>query len=370
MAFTGVDFNKEVERRIDKVYSDYYDPTTQKAFFRRSLQLSITSKYNVLDTQKRYDEIRSLLVYAREVPATTGRILLQPLAVTAYSYIPNPLFPLASTSTITTAFPHMLQVSDIVNVNINGSTGTLSVSIAVAAVTDYTITVLSGAAGNIGTFLSGSVVTTDMVQDYMHLFSVRAAYIFENEDEIDSVLATPSKIEITLQKRSQLRDGNKITISGALPINNGLNGERYVKQIGTRRYRLYNDEELLSPVVATSAYVSGGVITSMKMNSCFQLKPDQYVQKVDAPTKRFPRYQMADNAIIIEPKSNLQYVEMDYIKLPPFEIDPLNNDTDLLLYYSQEFIEYLVDFTARLFDLDTKNMQGLNMDTPQVVTNQ
>jgi hypothetical protein len=61
---------------------------------------------------------------------------------------------------------------------------------------------------------------------------------------------------------------------------------------------------------------------------------------------------------------------MDYIKLPPFEIDPLNDQTDLLLYYSQEFIEYLVDFTARLFDLDTKNVQGLNMDTPQVVTNQ
>ena len=45
--------------------------------------------------------------------------------------------------------------------------------------------------GNIGTFQSGSVVTTDMVQDYMHLFSVRAAYTFENEDEIDSVAATP-----------------------------------------------------------------------------------------------------------------------------------------------------------------------------------
>lgn len=369
MAFTGVDFNKEVERRIDKVYSDYYDPATQKAFFRRSLQLSITSKYNVLDTQKRYDEIRSLLVYAREVPATTGRILLQPIAVTAYSYVFIPIAPQASFSTITTAFPHMLQVSDVVNVNINGSTGTLSASVAVTSVTDYTFTILSGVAGNIGSFRSGSVVTTDMVQDYMHLFSVRAAYIFENEDEIDSVAATPSKIEITLQKRSQLRDGNKITISGAVGAN-GMNGERYVKQIGTRRYRLYNDEELLSPVVATSAYISGGTITSMKMNSCFQLKPDQYVQKVDSPTKRFPRYQMADNAIIIEPKSNLQYVEMDYIKLPPFEIDPLNNDTDLLLYYSQEFIEYLVDFTARLFDLDTKNVQGLNMDTPQVVTNQ
>jgi len=367
MAFTGVDFNKEVERRIDKVYSDYYDPATQKAFFRRSLQLSITSKYNVLDTQKRYDEIRSLLVYAREVPATTGRILLQPIALTNYLYGVVP--PLGSLGVITTAFPHMIQPTESVNINITGSGGTLSASVVAISVTDFTITFQIGVIGNIGTFLSGNVVTTDMVQDYMHLFSVRAAYTFENEDEINSVAATPSKIEITLQKRSQLRDGNKITISGVVGAN-GMNGERYVKQIGTRRYRLYNDQELLSPVVATSAYISGGVITSTKINSCFQLKPDQYVQKVDSPTKRFPRYQMADNAIIIEPKSNLQYVEMDYIKLPPFEIDPLNNNTDLLLYYSQEFIEYLVDFTARLFDLDTKNVQGLNMDTPQVVTNQ
>ena len=355
MAFTGVDFNREVERRIDKVYSDYYDPATQKAFFRRSLQLSITSKYNVLDTQKRYDEIRSLLVYAREVTATTGRILLQPIAITAFNG-----------TVVTTAFPHMLENGNSATVDIVGSTAQYAGTFAVSAVTQYTFTI---PAASIGTFQSGNVVTTDMVQDYMHLFSVRAAYTFENEDEIDSVAATPSKIEITLQKRSQLRDGNKITISGAVGAN-GMNGVRYVKQIGTRRYRLYNDEELLSPVVATSAYISGGTITSTKMNSCFQLKPDQYVQKVDSPTKRFPRYQMADNAIIIEPKSNLQYVEMDYIKIQPFEIDPLNNETDLLLYYSQEFIEYLVDFTARLFDLDTKNVQGLNMDTPQVVTNQ
>jgi len=355
MAFTGVDFNREVERRIDKVYSDYYDPATQKAFFRRSLQLSITSKYNVLDTQKRYDEIRSLLVYARQVPATTGRILLQPIAITAFDG-----------TVVTTAFPNMLQTGDTPSLSITGSTGTFTGSPSVTVLTAYTFSIPSV---TIGTFQSGNVVTTDMVQDYMHLFSIRAAYLFENEDEIDSVAATPSKIEITLQKRSQLRDGDMITIANVVGAN-GMNGDRYVKQVGTRRYRLYNDAELLSPVVATSAYISGGTITSMKMNSCFQLKPDQYVQKIDTPTKRFPRYQMADNAIVIEPKSNLQYVEMDYIKLPPFEIDPLNNETDLLLYYSQEFIEYLVDFTARLFDLDTKNVQGLNMDTPQVVTNQ
>jgi len=355
MAFTGVDFNREVERRIDKVYSDYYDPATQKACFRRSLQLSITSKYNVLDTQKRYDEIRSLLVYARQVPATTGRILLQPIAITAFDG-----------TVVTTAFPNMLQTGDTPSLSITGSTGTFTGSPSVTVLTAYTFSIPSV---TIGTFQSGNVVTSNMVQDYMHLFSIRAAYLFENEDEIDSVLATPSKIEITLQKRSQLRDGDMITIANVVGAN-GMNGDRYVKQVGTRRYRLYNDAELLSPVVATSAYISGGTITSMKMNSCFQLKPDQYVQKIDTPTKRFPRYQMADNAIVIEPKSNLQFVEMDYIKVPPFEIDPLNNETDLLLYYSQEFIEYLVDFTARLFDLDTKNVQGLNMDTPQVVTNQ
>lgn len=358
MAFTGVDFNKEVERRIDKVYSDYYDPITQKAFFRRSLQLSITSKYNVLDTQKRYDEIRSLLVYSRQVPATTGRILLQPIAITSYN---------DTTGLVVTAFPHMLQVSISPAISITSSGVSYTSTGPVLSVpSEFSFTVAPFAPG---TFEAGQVVTTDMVQDYMHLFSIRAAYLFENEDEISAVTATPQKIEITLQKRSQLRDGDMISISGAIGAT-GMNGVRYVKQIGTRRYRLYLDQELLSPVVATLAYVSGGTITSVKMNSCFQLKPDQYVQKLDYPTKRFPRYQMADNAIIVEPKSSLQYVEMDYIKLPPFEIDPLNNETDLLLYYTQEFIEYLVDFTARLFDLDTKNLQALNIDTPQVVTNQ
>lgn len=357
MAFTGVNFNSEVERRIDKVYSDYYAPETQKAFFRRALQLSITSKYNILDSQKRYDEIRSLIVYSKQVPATTGRIFLQPIAIIGYDGV---------TGVVSTAFPHQLIAGDPVQISIIGSTATYNAILTVISSNQSTFAISPFA---VGVFQSGSVFTTDMIQDYMHLFSIRASYLFQNEDVIDSVNATTSKIDITLTKRSQLRDGDQITISGAIGAN-GINGVRYVKQVGTRRYQLYSDEGLLSPIVASSAYVSGGVITSQKMNSCFQLKPDQRVGKVDAPTKRFPRYQMADNAIIIEPKENLQYVEIDYIKVPPFEIDPLDNQTDLLLYYSQEFIEYLVDFTARLFDLDTKNVQALNIDTPQVVTNQ
>lgn len=358
MAITGVDFTREFDRRVDKSYNDYYAPAVFKSFLRRSLQLSITEKYKNLDGQKRFDEIRSLLVYKKSIAATSGRILLQPMAVVAYDGV---------TGVITTAFPHNAQVGQSIAVNITGALGTFVANATVLSVTQYSITVSPVV---VGAFTKGTIITEDSVTDYMHLFAVRAAYNMIGEDEIESIMCSPQRIVLMLTKRSKLRNGDKIVISGVNGAS-GANGTKYVNQVGTKRYQLYEDAQLMTASVAASPYISGGEIASVKENACFPIKPDMaHIQKVDTPSKLFPRYQIADNALILEPATDAQYVKMDYIKLPPFDIDPLDNNIDLLLYYTEEFIQYLLDFSARLFDLETKDANSLGMDTQQVVINQ
>ena len=358
MAMTGVDFIKQFERRIDKSYNDYYAPEVFEQFLTRALQLQITSKYRMLDEQRRYDEIRSLLVYKRQSTASNGRVMLQPIAVTAWNDV---------TGVITTAFPHNALVGEQITVNITGVSAVYNASVAVTAITEYTITV---AAFTTGAFVKGSVTTLSSITDYMHLFAVTAAYEFSNVDEIQSVQCSPQNAFITLVKKSKLRNGDKITISGIVG-STSLNGDKYLNQVGTKRYQLYEDADVETPTVGNAKYVSGGVITSVRENACFPIKPDMAdVQKIDVPSKYFPRYQMADNALIIEPKADLKYVKADYIKLPPFNINPLDNNVDLLLYYSEEFLQNFIDYAARLFALETKDPQSVSMDENQIVINQ
>lgn len=354
MAITGVGFTKEFNRRIDKSYNDYYAPSVLNEFFKRTLQLSITAKYRELDNQRRFDELRGLLVRNKQVAATSGRIALQPTPIQGFD---------DATGVITTYYPHNALIGDTISVNITGSTANYIADVTVLNVTELTITVAPFVTG---AFVAGQLVTPQSIIDYMHLFAVKSTYEVLSEDEIESVTATPEKVIINLTKRSSLRDGDMVTISGVLGATS-MNGVRYVNRIGAKKYQLYTDASLNTPLTANAAYVSGGDIYNTYTNACFEIKPDmETVQKVDEPSAKFPRYQMGENALILLPQTGIQSISMDYIKTPPYDVDSTNNVTDLELFYSREFINFWIDFSARLFALNTKDMQSLNMDNPQI----
>ena len=358
MVTTGLSFTKEFDRRTDKSFNDYYAPSVLKRFFRRAVQLAITDKYNNFDNQKRNDELRSFLVYKKSVGATSGRIMLQPIAVIGYD---------DTTGVITTAYPHNALVAQTISVSIVGATGSYIGDVVVSAVTETTITIPTGV--TTGAFVSGEVVTPESLTDYMHLFAIRASYRFAGEDDIKAITCSPQSIYIHLTNRSKLRDKEQIIVADVVGAT-GANGVKYVRQAGNRKYQLFEDKDLLVPTVATSAYLSGGTISTVRENACFPIKPDiEYIQKVDKPSKSFPRYQIADNALILEPATDSVSARVDYIKLP-FEIDPEDDTINLNLYISEEMIQYILDYAARLFDLETKDINSLQIDTQQVVINQ
>lgn len=354
MAITGSQFTKEFERRVDKSYNDYYAPSQYKDFFKRTLQGAILAKYNQLDNQRRFDELRGLLVYQRQVTATSGRIALQPTPIEAYDGV---------TGIITTSYPHNAQLGDTITVDIIGSSGLYQGDVVVVSVSEFTIEV---SPVDVGVFESGSFTTPDTLSDYLHLFGVNVKYQVASNDDIEAIEATPQKIVISLSKRSNLRDGDMVYIDGVLGSTNA-NGVRYLNRVGIKKYQLYSDAKLEVPVIANGSYLGGGDIFNIYENKAFQIKPDMTtIQKVDAPTPQFPRFQIAENAIVLEPSEGIQTIKIDYIRTPAVSADPENDKTDLELYYSREFIDFWIDISARYFDLNTKDIQSLNIDNPQI----
>lgn len=354
MAITGLGFKKRFDRRVDKSYNDYYSNTEYIEFFKRTFRQAAIYKYEQLDNQRRFDELRGVLVKDKQVSATSGRIALQNTVVSGYD---------SATGVITTYYPHNALFGQNITLNLIGTTGTYTTTEIVTAVSEFTISVLPI---DIGAFVSGYVVTQQSVTDYLHLFSVKSTYKVLSGDTIETVLATPQKVIIDLAMRSKLRNGDSIILENVLGTTS-MNGTFYVNQIRPKKYQLYVDSDLQTPLTANAAYISGGDIYEQKENLCFETKPDtQIIQAIDTPTYQYPRFQISDNALVLLPQTGIASVKMTYMRNPPISVDPSNDVTDLSLFYSNEFIDFWIDVSARLFDLNTKDVQSLNIDNPQI----
>lgn len=363
MAFTGVDFQNAFERRVDKMFNDYYDVQTSIDFYKRVLRLGLIEKYDALDKQKRYDELRSFIVLDRRVPATavtltTNRILLQDIAVTAYS-----------SNTITTAFPHNFSVGDVIFINLTGTTGTTTINATVVNILSQYEVQLQQNNLNVGTLTSGYARNEEVtITDYLRLNSIKVKYKVESKIEISGFNVTPKKVEFIVDSFCRLRSGDLIALNGVQGTT-FANGDWYVKQTAPKKYQIFEDALLTIPVLGNSRYTGGGTLFEyITTEPVFQDKPDE-INSIDKPSFMFPRWYMSEGAILVEPSLYLNSVFVSYLRIPPFTIDPLNNTLDLLLYMPQELIEFLVDYAAKLFDLETKDWQSINFDNNQVITN-
>jgi hypothetical protein len=362
MAFTGVDFQNAFERRVDKMFNDYYDVQTSIDFYKRVLRLGLIEKYDALDKQKRYDELRSFIVLNKKVPNTslqlnTNRILLQDLPVVGIG-----------SNTITTGLPHNFSIGDVIFINLVGSNSTLSINDTVVSVISPTQVQLQNSI-NIGTFVSGYARSIDVsIMDYLRLNSIKVKYKVESKVDISGFNVTPNKVEFIVSSFCKLRTGDFISLTGVQGTTNA-NGDWYVKQTAPKKYQLFQDSLLTIPVLGNSKYLGGGTLYEyITTEPIFQEKPDE-IAVIDKPSYMFPRWYMSEGSIVLEPSLYLNSAYISYLRIPPFIIDPLDNELDLLLYMPQELIEFLVDYAAKLFDLETKDWQSINFDNNQVITN-
>ena len=373
MAFTGTDFQFAFERRVDKMFNDYYDVQTSRDFYRRVLRLGLIEKFESLDKQRRYDELRSFIVLNKQLPAlvnslTTNRILLQDLNVVSYSQNLDPLGN-AISAIVTTSLPHNVVENDFINIQLEDTVGgSLIGSFLVTLVPNSNSFQINNPPA-FGTFLSGFVRNNNTaVNDYLRLNSIKVRYKKKSDIQIAAFNVVPSKVEFVVDSYCKLRTNDFISISGVQGTTSA-NGDWYLKQTAPKKYQIFEDKTLTTPVLGNSKYLSGGNLFEFIVTEpIFQEKPDQ-ISVIDKPTYEFPRWSMSQGSIIIEPAAYLDQAYISYLSIPPFEIDPENNNLDLLLFMPQELIEFLVDYAAKLFDLETKDWNSLNFDNSQVITN-
>lgn len=358
MALTGKNFNENFERRIDKVFNDYYDDETLSDFFVRGLRMAIMSRYDYLDGQKRLDELRTLVITGKEIPATSGRLMLQSLPVIAYN---------GTTGEMTLGYGHNASAGQIISVNLVGDTATFTGDLTVVSVTENTIT--AAVQSGLGVFETGSVNTPESLLEYLHLNSLKVKYLLQYEEPINAFQVSTTTAFILFDKRVTLRDGEEIFLSGVQGATS-LNGRFWVRRIGLKKYQLFLDSELTMPASANHKYISGGdIFISVLSDKAFQDKPDA-IDYTARPTVQYPGWKISSGALSAEPSTGIVSFIINYLRQPYVVIDPLNDIIDLELYHPREFWEYVIDYMAQLFDLETKDGKSLNIDNYQLVKNQ
>ena len=106
-----------------------------------------------------------------------------------------------------------------------------------------------------------------------------------------------------------------------------------------------------------------------------QIQSDRKGSSFHNPTTTTPMFEPINDgtttpkAIKILPSANLVSVEIDYVRLPPLDIDVANTSTALEDYYSSKFIYRLMDECVLNFGTQTKDVQTRQLAQQDIIEN-
>lgn len=201
--------------------------------------------------------------------------------------------------------------------------------------------------------------------DYHHVMNVKAQYIMPLGVNITAATAT-TPIRITLSSEVNLRDGEAVQIAS---VNAQANGIRYVKRLKDDLFELYSDRYLTNPIVGVTAFTGAGLINRIIYNDAFDLKSNRKFSNLNKPTVYDPYYEIANTVMKIYPLDlTCTQITMDYISIPTY-IDVTDFTIDYLTIYSERFIYFIADETARLMGMSMRD-DNLMMQSQSEITNQ
>jgi hypothetical protein len=202
-----------------------------------------------------------------------------------------------------------------------------------------------------------NIQPTGLITDYYHLMNLSPKFvvIVPSTAITDATNTTP--IRITLSKDSNLRTGQRVVI-GSVTSNTNANGNRYLKRLNNKTYELYSDANLQNPIVGNGIFSNGsGLIYQVVYNYAKDLKSNRKFSILNEPNIYSPFYEIGSSAIRIYPQDvPCSEVTIDYISTPVL-IDVQNASTDLLLTYSERFLEFIADETCRLMGLYSRDVE-------------
>lgn len=209
--------------------------------------------------------------------------------------------------------------------------------------------------------IPGGVAMTD----YHHVMNVKAQYIMPLGVSIVSATAT-TPLRITLAGDVNLRNGEAVQIGG---VNAQANGFKYVKRLRNDLFELYSDKYLLNPVVGITSFTGTGSINRVIYNDAYDMKSNRKFSNLNAPSIYDPYYEIANTVMKIYPIDLVcTQITMDYVSIPVY-IDVANSTTDLLTIYSERFIYFIADESARLMAMSMRD-DNLMMQSQSEITNQ
>lgn len=353
MAMTGSDLWLYTQGLIDKDFSDYVSGPKANRMFKKSMYNVIEQKLSSLDSQKIYDELSFLIKSGVTIIGiNSDRVNLRPMMISSVS------IPLANTISYTTHTPHNLIVGDVIVVSNVGGIPLANGSFIVSAIgSQYTFSVSSPGASGVYTS-GGEVYSRDkQIVDYMRLLSIKAKCLELLTGVYVTSATNTSTIKVTLSAKTNIRTGMQIKLVG-VNGNGAANGTFYVKQLSSSVYELYTDEGLTSPVAGTGTFTSSvsSTVYSVWNNYCTPQFSSRKISSLSRPSAARPMYDDSSVSItILHNASQCTDVEIDYVRIPPVDIDVLNSSTDLSLIYPQKFLYSIADAFAVEYSQGSKD---------------
>ena len=355
---TGSEAYLYTQNLIDKDYTSFFSVSKFNKFIRSALYSEINRIYRDLNVQAAYDKLSFLIKTDQTFILNNDRIPVAPILITAMGVI-------GTTLTITTLSPHNLIAGDQFKIsNVAGLTTipTLNASHAVTTIlTEYSFVVTITSSAGVYTANTGTISYLNMIADYLHSLAMKIQVIkpYTTVSIVSAVSGTP--VTITLNKKTKLRSSTIIKIT-----NNAVAaGTYYVKQLNDIKYTLYYDESLTLPVTAVGSPANGGDIAIVNYNWGVPYFSDRKIDSFGIPTAIRPRYEDREKEIRCYPEGLCTEIAIDYISLPPFDINGADTSQNLSIIYNDNFMYELINKTAELFSMsirDPQFVQGLQQE--------
>lgn len=350
---TGQEFFRDFQVRIEKSYSRFVDAVKAERLFKRALVSMFDQKWASLDSQKEYDELRSILSSETVVTPRSNNIQLSPLLITNLTNSGN-VVTIKTLSKHGLIFNDQITISDVQGiVSVPSINGTHSVT---SIISEYEFEIQFSTI--LGSYVadSGNVTHSAMLPDYLHLFAISCKFEDSEGYSIASV-ANRTPVVITLSKYSPIRSYDQVTISGHTQTI--LNGTFYVKHHTDKRYSLYYDEFLEVPVVgAVNSSNESGILKKVFYRYADMVPPDMKISVLAKPDVSSPAFEISSNGISIFPNNRpCLEAKVDYMSLAKRFIDPTDNVLNLELVYPVKFLYRVLSEAVALYASPTRDQQ-------------
>ena len=367
MAMTGSDLWLYTQGLIDKDFSDYVSPSKANRMFKKSMYNVIEQKLSALDSQKVYDELSFLIMSDVLISGVNNnRVNLRPMMISSAT-ITSP-----NTVAITTVTAHNLSVNSQVNISGVGGITLANGSFFVTSVGSSTLFTITSP-GVSGTYTSGGSCFSPSLQltDYMRFLAAKATCEQELDDVYVTAATNASPIVVTLSSATSIRTGMQMKLSG-VNGNTASNGTFYVNQLSDKKYELYTDSGLTVPTTAAGDFTSS---TSSKVyviwsNYC---TPQFSGRKVSAMSSNSPSRPMyMDNSVslsILAGGSPCTDLLIDYVRIPPIDVDVADTVIDLTLVYPQKFLYSIADAFAVEYSQGVKDDMLYKTSSTETIKN-